>query len=191
MNVCGHISVSEVARSPDLAGAADGAAWFQAARSRLDVARTGIHAIDFAGVRIATVSWLREGVLALCKYAAAMRPDLRFVATGLSQVVREELEVALEATGAVLIAADFGSDFRLTEPVVLGRLDPALRDTLQVVEGQPEFDATYVSRAIPGVGVSAANNRLAALEGKGVLTSERRGRSRLYRPLLENLRYGY
>lgn len=191
MNVCGTISVSEIARSVDLAGAADGAAWFQAARPRIDAAQPGLYAIDFNGVRIATVSWLREGPLLLCKYAAAIQPDFRFVATGLSPLVREELEVALEATGAVLIAAEAGFGSHSTQPVVLGRLDPALRDTLQAVEGQPEFDATFVLRAIPGVGLSAANNRLAALETKGILTSERRGRSRLYRPLLENLRYGY
>lgn len=191
MNVCVNIPVSEIARSTDLAGAADGAAWFQAARPRVDAAPPGLLAIDFAGVRIATVSWLREGVLALCRYAATMRPDLRLVATGLTPLVREELEVALDATGAVLIVAGFEPNSPPTQPVVLGRLDTALRDTLRATEGKPEFDATFVSRAIPGVGVSAANNRLAALETKGILISERRGRSRVYRPLLENLRYGY
>lgn len=191
MNVCGNIPVSEIARSTDLAGAADGAAWFQAARPRIDAAAPGLYAIDFAGVRIATVSWLREGVLALCRYAASMRPELRFVATTLAPLVREELEVALDATGAILIAAEIEPNSRPTRPIVLGRLDAALRDTLQAVDGKPEFDATFVSRAIPGVGASAANNRLAALEAKGILLSERRGRSRLYRPLLENLRYGY
>lgn len=190
MNVCGTILVSEIARSSDLAGAADGAAWFQRARSDLDAARPGLYALDFAGVRLATVSWLREGALALCKYAAAMRPDLRLIVANLSQLAREEYEVALDATGSVLIAADLESGSQLRNPVVMGRLDPALRDTLLAVESRPEFDATFVSRAIPGVGLSAANNRLAALEAKGILTSERRGRSRLYRPLLENLRYG-
>lgn len=191
MNVGGNILVSEIARATDLAGAADGAAWFQAARQRLDAAQPGLNAIDFNGVRIATVSWLREGVLALCRYASTMRPDLRLIATRLTPLVREELEVALDATGAVLIAAETEPGSPPTQPVVLGRLDAALRDTLRAVEGKPEFDATFVSRAIPGVGASAANNRLAALEAKGILLSERRGRSRLYRPLLENLRYGY
>lgn len=191
MNVCGNIPVSEIARSTDLAGATDGTAWFQSARQRVDAAQPGLYALDFAGIRIATVSWLREGALALCKYAAAMRPEIRFVATNLSQLVREELEVALDATGSVLIAADLEPSFQPRQPILLGQLDPALRDTLRAVESRSEFDATFVSRAIPGVGVSAANNRLAALEAKGILTSERRGRSRLYRPLLEKLRYGY
>ncbi|HEY4329737.1 MAG TPA: hypothetical protein VGN88_08370 [Phycisphaerae bacterium] len=180
----------EIARSADLAGAADGATWIQAVRPRVDAAQPGLYAIDFTGIRIATVSWLREAVLALCRYAAAIRPEIRFVATGLSQLVRDELEVALEATGSVLIAADLRMDSVLTKPMVLGKLDPALRDTLRAIEDRPEFDATFVSQAIPGVGLSAANNRLASLEAKGILSSERRGRSRFYRPILEDLRYG-
>lgn len=191
MKICDIIPVSELAGSSDLAGALDGGIWLQAARPRVEAAQAGLQAIDFSGVRIATVSWLREGILAMLKYASAVRPELRFVATGLSDIVREELEVALEATGGVLISADMTPDCGLIAPIVLGRLDPALHATLQAVEGQHEFDATFVSQAIPGVGLSAANNRLAALESKGILVSERRGRSRHYRPLLENLRYGY
>lgn len=191
MNVCGIIPVSALSPSASLAGAADGAVWFQEARPRVDAANHGLLVIDFTGIQLATVSWLREGALALCKYAAAIRPEVRLAAAGLSPLVREELEVALEATGTMLIAADLGSKSQLIHPLILGRADPALCDTLQAVEGQAEFDATFVCRALPGVGLSAANNRLAALEAKGILTSERRGRSRVYRPLLEDLRYGY
>jgi DNA-binding transcriptional ArsR family regulator len=191
MNVCSTIPVAELARSTDLAGAADGMAWFQAARLRLDTAEPGLHALDFTSVRLATVSWLREGPLALRKYAAAMRPDILFIVANLAPLVREELEVAIEATGAMMIRADLSSDFQVRNPVLMGRLDPALCETLRVVEGQIEFDASFVSRALPGVGPSAANNRLAALESKGILKSERRGRTRVYRPLLEDIRYGH
>lgn len=190
MNVCVTIRVSESTQPANLAGAADGALWFQTARRHVDSATSGMIVIDFDGVQLATVSWLREGPLALCKYAAALRPELHFVATNLSELVREELEVALDATGSILITADLRSGMHPIQPIVLGRLDPALRDTLQVVEGQHEFDATFVASAIKGLGASAASNRLAALESKGILKSERRGRSRLYRPLLEDLRYG-
>ncbi len=191
MNICTSISVRKTARSAELAGATDGLAWFQAARQIVDSAPPGFCAIDFAGVRLATVSWLREGALALCRYAAAMRQDVNLVASGLSSTVREELEVALEATGQVLIATGSTTESSFQHPVLLGRLDPALGAALAAVEGQFEFDATFVSAAIRGLGASAANNRLAALEAKGILTSERRGRSRLYRPLVENLHYGH
>lgn len=191
MNVCSTILVCELAHSTDLAGAADGAVWFQVARLRLDTMEPGLHTIDFAKVRLATVSWLREGPLALRKYAAALQPDILFIAANLSDLVREELIVALDATGTVMIAADLSPNLRVHRPILMGRLDPALSETLRVVEGQTEFDASFISRAIPRVGPSAANNRLAALETKGILKSERRGRTRVYRPMLEDLHYGY
>ena len=191
MNVMSVIPVATLARSADLAGAADGVAWFQVARVRLDTAERGLHAIDFAGIRLATVSWLREGVLALMKYAAAMRPDIVFIVANLGDLVREELAVALEATGTVGVAADLASDNRVRNPVLMGRLDPALNETLRAVRGQKEFDASFVSRALPHVGLSAANNRLAALQTRGILKSERRGRTRVYHPVLENMNYGH
>jgi len=191
MNVCSIIPVAELARSTELAGAADGIAWFQCARARLDAAESGLHAIDFATVRLATVSWVREAVLALQKYAAAMRPDILFIVTNLSDLVREELAVAVEATGSIIIAADLTFELRVRNPVLMGLLDPALGETLRIVSGLQEFDASLVSRALPRVGLSAANNRLAALETKGILKSERRGRTRVYRPVLEDMHYGY
>jgi DNA-binding transcriptional ArsR family regulator len=188
--MCNTILVTDLARSTELAGAADGEAWFQAARQRLDTEEAGLLALDFNDVRLATVSWLREGPLALRTYASAMRPDIVIFAGNLSDFVREELEVALEATGNVMIAADISPDFDVHRPTVMGHLDPALHDTLRVVQGQSEFDALFVSRALPHVGLSAASNRLAALEVKGILKSERRGRARVYSPLLEDLQYG-
>jgi DNA-binding transcriptional ArsR family regulator len=191
MNVCSTIRVAESARSIDVAGAADGALWFQVARQRLDTAEPGLHAIDFDTVRLATVSWLREGPLALRKYAEVMRPDIFLIVTNLAEFVREELAVALEATGSVIVTADLSSQLRVRDPLLMGHLDPALRETLRAVEGQTEFDATSVSRLLPRVGPSAASNRLAALETKRILKSERRGRTRVYRPVLEDLHYGY
>ena len=189
MKVCGIISVCDTAAATELAGAVNGQAWFFAARGDVDQAAAGVHAVDFGGVRLATVSWLREAVIAVIRYARAMRPDVVVVVANLSELVREELHLALEATGEVCV--DVGSlDGETAEPVILGRLDPALRETLKTVEGAREFDASAVRRSIPRLALSAANNRLAALEAKGVLTSERRGRTRIYRPLLERLRYG-
>jgi len=158
---------------------------------QLDSAQPGLHAIDFENVRLATVSWLREAVLALQKYAAAMRPEIVLIVVNLAELVREELAVALEATGNVIVAASVSRDLQVRNPVLMGRLDPALSETLRVVQGQGEFDASFVSRALPHVGLSAANNRLSALEAKGILKSERYGRARVYRPALEDLLYGY
>lgn len=189
MNVCTNISVAELAGSQELAGAANGNSWFRAARHSLDALEPGLHSLDFKEVRLATVSWLRESVLALQKYAEAMQPTTLLIVANLSDLVREELAVALEAVGRVTVTACVSSDLQLHNPVLLGRLDPALSETLRVVLGQREFDATFVSRVLQHVRLSAANNRLAALEGRGILKSQRRGRARVYRPVLEDLQW--
>lgn len=190
MNVTSCLPVSDADAATELTGALNGAAWFQGMRRLIDAADPGLHALDFAGVRLATVSWLREAVLALVKYAAALRPDLLLIAANATDLVKEELSVALEATSSVIIAADVSTSLKVLQPVLLGRLDTALDETLRAILGRNECDASFLSQALPPLGLSAANNRLAALESRGVLTSERRGRSRIYRPVMEGLRYG-
>lgn len=191
MNVCKTISLSASTGRTELAGASDGAAWYQDARSLFDAVHHGAFVLDFTGIRIATVSWLREAVIALLRYAATMKPDLVVVASNLSDLVREELQVALDATGTVMIEAATSSTEELVNPTLLGHLDQALSETLTVVAGEQSFDAPFVCKALPHVGASAANNRLASLEAKNILRSHRTGRSRVYRPVLEGLRYGH
>lgn len=191
MNVCTSISLLASTGRSELAGATDGSAWYQDARSLIDGAPAGAFVLDFAGIRIATVSWLREALIALLKYAGTMKPDLVLVAANLSDLVKEELQVALDATGTVMIVASFSPPAGIVEPGVLGRLDPSLRETLVAVGDEQSFDAPLVCKALPHVGASAANNRLASLEAKNILRSHRSGRSRVYRPVLEGLRYGY
>ena len=190
MKICTIIQVLDHADAAELAGAASGAMWSQAVRPIIESAAPGLHALDFTGVRVATVSWLREGVLAIKNYSHAVRPDVMLLVVNLPELVREELVVALEATSGVMIGAELSQELEIHAPCVLGRLDLALGETLRVVQHEREFDAPFVSREVPNLALSAANNRLAAIESKGILKSERHGRGRIYRPVLENLNYG-
>lgn len=185
------ISVYELAGSQELAGATDGQAWLAKARPLLDAMSPGICLIDFAGVRLATVSWLREAVIGLNRYVRSMRPEVWIVLCNPTSLVQEELSVALEATSQVAIAAVTAVDGSLDSPRLLGRLDPALLEAFKASENQREFDASIVCKSVPNLAASAANNRLAALESRGVLISERRGRNRVYRTVLENLHHGH
>lgn len=180
-----------LARSTELAGATDGQAWFFQARTLVDEMKAGICRVDFADIRIATVSWLREAVIGLNRYVRSLRPDLKLVLAGLSPLVYEELRVALDATGQVAIIDESTPGGPAVEPTLVGHLDLALREAFRAIEGKQEFDASTVCDSVPRLALSAANNRLAALEDKGVLVSERRGRSRVYRTVLENLRHGH
>jgi len=190
MKVQSSISLTQTAGTTDLVGALGGAAWFKSNRDLLGLAPAGLLALDFGGVRIATVSWLREAVLALLRYAAALRADITIVIANMTPVVKEELSIALESDGWAIVGANMSPSLELSEPVLLGRLDAALDEALRAVCKTRVSDAPALSRALPPLKLSAANNRLAALESKGLLRSERRGRVRLYRPVVEGLNHG-
>lgn len=190
MNVQSSVPVRSASDGDVLAGAQDGCNWALRTRAAIDRADSGFHAVDFVGVRLATASWLREAVLGLVTYARATRPDIRLIVSNASPAVLEELQVALEHTKAVLIAAHVPASKRILRPRLIGTLDQALDESLKAVVGRTESDAPFLTRTFPQLGLSAANNRLSALEERGALISERRGRSRVYRPILEGLSYG-
>jgi len=190
MKKCHVIRVLADTESDLLAGAASGSEWCRSVRASIESLEYGLVALDFSGVRLATVSWLREGVLSLVEFTRAVRTGVQLVAANLVPAVQEELAIALDASREVLVAVELDPSGQIDRPRVIGRLDPALRDALRVVQDLDEFDAPMLSRAIGGLGLSAANNRLAAIEAKGVLRSERRGRGKVYRPVLEGLHYG-
>jgi DNA-binding transcriptional ArsR family regulator len=190
MNVLGCIRVLDSGGATVLAGATAGASWFRAARDEVDASVAGAQILDFSGVTLATVSWLREAVIELQRYVLEFCPDVVLLVTNLTDLVREELIVALDASGHVLIEASIVASTEISDATVLGKLDPALNDTLQAVLRKTEFDATFVTEVLPPLKLPAANNRLAALEERRLLKSERRGRNRIYRPVVENLSYG-
>jgi len=190
MNICGSISIAGLAGATELGGAADGARWYLQVRPRLEPLTPGVLILDFAGVRLATVSWLREGVIALIREVSTSKRGVIPVAVNVDGLVREEIEIALEATNTVLIAAAMKASGTPSHPELLGHLDAALKETLVAVGDNTTFDASVVSKSLPYVSLSAANNRLSALESKGILKSARRGRGRIYSPVLEGLQYG-
>jgi hypothetical protein len=191
MNVQSSISVLETAGETTLAGAADGQSWSREIRPRIEEAVSGIHAIDFRGVTLATASWLREAVVGTADLAKALRPDLTLIVANAPEVVLEELEVVLDAQNAVVVSATVAASLAIGGPRLLGSLDPALDETLRLVLTWPECDASALRREFPSLTLSAANNRLSALQARGILNSERRGRSRVYRSVLEDLTYGH
>lgn len=189
MNVKTTAAVLAPGDSPEVAGALAGRSWARRAWSVLAVGEPGLYAVDFTGVRLATVSWLREGVVGLLRQFETLQGSV-LLAANTAELVQEELVVALDACGCVMLAASVSPCLRASNPKLLGKLDSALDEALRAIVECEECDATFLCGKIPRLGLSAANNRLAALEARGVLTSERRGRARIYRPVLEGMSYG-
>src|SRR5690606_31505453 len=103
------------------------------ARSRIDSGRSGWCALDFSGIRLATVSWLREGPVNLQRYAATMRPDISLIAVNPSDVVLEELGVTLESTSSIMIVAQLDSELYIQTLTVLGLFERDFLETFNIV----------------------------------------------------------
>ena len=143
--------------------------------------------IDFAGVDVATASFLRESVIAFRNHARSHWTTVYPVVTNLSAKVLEELENYVNERGDALVISN-RSDVR-----VLGRLEEIQEFTLKAVLKEGEVDAPTLAARYKKNGPSsptAWNNRLVALALKGLLIELATGRSKRYRPVLDRLRYG-
>lgn len=143
--------------------------------------------IDFSGVNVATVSFLRDSVLAYRNHARSHWTTVYPVITNLSPSVLEELAYFVNNTRDALVVCS-GSDVR-----VLGRLEEKQEFTLRAVIKEREVDAPTLAaryRKNGPASPTAWNNRLVALSMKGLLIELSSGRSKRYRPVLDRLRYG-
>ncbi len=76
---------------------------------------------------------------------------------------------------------------------LLGRLESKQLKTLHAVILLGEVDAAGLAtryRVEEDIKPTAWNNRLSALAAKGLLIEKQRGRTKLYRPVLEGLQHG-
>jgi len=91
----------------------------------------------------------------------------------------------LAAENDAILACSLSTDDVATEVRVIGELDHTQKLTMDEVFRRGEVDAIMLSQTSNEVGSTAWNNRLAALSGKGLVIEEKKGRIKLYRPVLE------
>lgn len=149
--------------------------------------------LDFAGVEIATASYLRESVL---RFRDAMRMQgsnlYPLIANANSQVI-EELALLIQASGNVLMTCSLDSDGTPQEARLIGDLDPKQKMTFELVNSLGETDASELMRdygASENIKQTAWNNRLAALSGMGLVFELSQGRTKRYKRLFEKGAYG-
>lgn len=146
--------------------------------------------LDFAGVQVATASFLRESVLRFREIVRRRRSNIYPVVANAQDQVQEELEELLRSHGAVLLACGLDEQAGPTRPVLIGELEPKQRATFDLVCERGETSASELMRDYgdnEGVSQTAWNNRLTTLAALGVVVEVARGRSRRYKPLLGGL----
>jgi len=144
--------------------------------------------LDFDGIDSATASFLRESVLVFRDLVRSRRSTIYPVIANASELVQEDLRELIRSRGGVLLTCRLSCDGTVSEPGMIGDLDPKQQLTFNLVRERGQTDALELMReygASEPVGSTAWNNRLSSLVALGVLIEEMStGRTKRYRPLL-------
>ena len=161
--------------------------------------------VDFSAVEAANTSFIKAAYLELIwwgqRYAdsedafrvvrdsANVFPVLR----GLRDEVREEVITALISEGLAALEAHSVHHETIVRGQTLGRLEDALRATLDALTKEGFSTATSLCERYPSkkpVQPTAWNNRLVELHRLRLVTRERSGRQWIYQALTKELVYG-
>lgn len=186
-----RIDMQDIGGSTSLAGAPRG----QAALTKL-IATVGADAteaqplfFDFAGIEVATASYLRESVLACRDFVRQQRPSYYPVIANANDDVKDELLVLMKARREVVMTCRLDDEENVSDVALLGELEPAQKTTFELVNEHGETDAGALMEKYGDrekmKHTTAWNNRLAALAALGLVVEERSGRAKRYRPLFE------
>lgn len=143
--------------------------------------------LNFASIETATSSFLRESVLGFRDYCTRTQPNLYPVVANANEVILDELEFLLNVNGDAFLTCELSKNGKVTASRVVGRLNEKQQLTFDAVLEAREADAAtleskYTQEQIQTTGW---NNRLASLVAKGVLMEIKKGRSKVYRPVLD------
>jgi hypothetical protein len=176
---------------PILAGRLSGKRAFLAALETLPtMVEPTLVLLDFAGVALATSSFLSESILPLRDLLRLRGQPGYVVAANLKDEVREEMEEMLRRSGDALITCSVTTSGQIGDMQLCGKLEDKLHETLCLVSRKGETTAARLhkeSRFADPVGATAWNNRLASLAAKSLVVEILQGRTKKYRPVLELL----
>lgn len=145
--------------------------------------------LDFADIEVATASALRESVIALKTYKRSIGSNLYPVLANINDSVKDEVLVLMHARNDAIIACNLASNGNVCGIHLIGELDPKQAMTFEHVTRLNGADAGSLMKKFgeeeKTTSTTAWNNRLAGLVQRGLLREFTDGRSKFYRPLLE------
>jgi uncharacterized membrane protein len=189
-----RISIRTLGGNSVLAGSALGKIVFGKLIAALPTASSPEPVIlDFAEVSVATGSFLRESIVALRDYCRSTQPNLYPVVANASEEIEEELDLLLTDRNEAYIVCRLNDRGRFSNAQLVGTLEEKQIITLSAVVERGSADANELHRSAKQsepISITGWNNRLASLAGKGVLMEFKQGKSKVYKPVLEGIRYG-
>lgn len=144
--------------------------------------------LSFDGVDAATGSFLRESILGFREYCTKTQPNLYPVVANANEVILDELEFLLNLNGDALLTCEVNKQGKIKSSRVVGQLNDKQQLTFNAVLEAREADAATLEskyRESEQIQTTGWNNRLSSLVAKGVLMEIRKGRGKVYRPVLE------
>lgn len=190
MNNIVSIRLEKVASNTVLAGAAAGAAVQAKILAAIAARPPSICCLDFTNIECATASFVREAVFGTRDAIRRLDLSTQIIVANASSTVIEEIILVARTLNSCVVHAIGSDPDKLSRPSVLGSLDAAQRDTLNLIVELGEATATELTSTDPEVRPTAWNNRLTSLMGRGILIESRRNRHKVYRPILKGLTYG-
>lgn len=151
------------------------------------VAGPEIAVLDFAGVDVATSSFLRECVVGFRDFARNGSSNLYPVVANASPMVAEELEFFALQRGDVFWSCKCDADGLLSDVSLVGDLEPVLQVTFNHIKRLGAATAPQLAALGDDekIGPTAWNNRLSSLAAKGLVVESRVGKTKSFAPLLE------
>jgi len=144
--------------------------------------------LNFDGVEAATGSFLREAVLGFRDYCTKTQPNLYPVVANANEVILDELAFVLKFNSDAFLVCSTDKHGNVKSSRVLGHLNEKQQLTFDAVIAVREADAAMLEtkyRQTEKIQITGWNNRLSSLVAKGVLMELKKGRSKVYRPVLE------
>lgn len=147
--------------------------------------------LDFRGVKVVTGSFWRSAILAFRDHCVMAGLNLYPILANISDEIAEDLKLVLEPRGDAFMVCDLSKQGQLSSLRIVGSLDDTQRVTLNAVIKAGETDANTLKdehdkeQGAAGIGVTGWNNRLTSLAQKGLLIEVKKGRTKVYRPIVE------
>ncbi|MCW5829969.1 MAG: hypothetical protein KIT79_11720 [Deltaproteobacteria bacterium] len=186
-----NFRILDIVEDPILAGAGFGRQSLGKLLERVEEpAKPEVCFLDFAGIQVATASYLRESVVGFRDFVRNRRSQLYPVVANASQRIVEELEDLLTAKGDVILSCNRTTSGEVSNVKLLGKLDPKQELTFKLVSQYGETDASTLmndprnGEQREDIKQTAWNNRLSSLVSKALIMEISNGRSKRYRPLL-------
>ncbi len=144
--------------------------------------------LDFKGVEVITASYLRTGILGIRDYCRNSGSKLYPVIANANDVVTEELGIELEHRGEAFVSCTLDSRGKVSSVKLIGVLEEKQELTLEAFRSLKQADAATLMETFKNtetIGITGWNNRLASLVTKGLLIETKRGKTKIYHPVLE------